>query len=170
MTKAARLRQAIENAQSWRPIRQQDADANTIDVYDHAEKVANLLKLKLPLNQPEKKKGLKIIKCVEDNFMKTRIRDCSSRELVDRGRKLVQCIHKLLPFDNSENYVVALYTYHGYFNMTKLLRKTYVTVTGKEKPYTPEQREQGYNQLKRQWINNPWIRYGVALAGLFKKT
>lgn len=151
-------------------------DPNLIDVYWHGGKLAELLKLQIPTELPEKEIGVRVVEFVDEIFIKgSLIRLCSLQELAERGRKLVEAIqeHKPLPFRCLESYVTALYTWHGCISMAKLLRKTYVTPAG-EAPYTSEMRRQGYNYLQKCWVaeevkGNPWVRYGVSLAKLLEK-
>jgi len=164
-----------EAAESW-PLLAGPGDPNTIDVYWHASEIVNLLKLRLPTKLPGKQIGVAVVECVENNFIKSSlIRYCSSQELAEKGRKLVECIQnrKLLSLKDSECYVVALYVWHGCINMAKVTRRTYIVPHG-EAPYTIEMRLEGYRSLRECWFaeqakGNPWVRYGVSIARLLEK-
>jgi len=176
MNEMSSLLEAIKEAAGSWPQLAGLGDPNTIDVYWHASEVVGLLKLRLPTKLPEKEIGVAVVECVENDFIKSSlIRDCSSQELAEKGRKLVECIQnqKLLPLRRSESYVVALYTWHGCINMAKLTRRTHVIPHG-EAPYTIEMRLEGYHSLQEccfaeQAKGNPWVRYGVSIARLLGK-
>lgn len=171
------LKNAIEQAaaESWRFVCNPDEDPNTIDVYDHAGKVLSRLHLCLPTDLPSKKIGIEVVELVDNKIVEgKRIRKRKPPEFAERGERILNQIQeqKLLPFSPSENYVVALYMWHGCINMAKSVRPTYVTIGGEE-PYTIEQRQGGYNFIKECWQyeenrGNPWIRYGVSLARSFR--
>jgi hypothetical protein len=170
------LKTAIEQAaaESWRPVNH--GDPNTIDVYDHAGKVLRILHLHLPTDLPSKEIGIKIVELVDNNFIKgVFIRECKPPELSERGEHILYQIQeqKLLPFSPSENYVVALYIWHGCICMAKSVRKTFVISEGNEESYTPDRRRQEYNGIQQCWQQeenkgNLWVRYGVSLARSFR--
>ena len=173
MTEISSLQTAIKMAaQSWTQL-DEPGDPNTVDVYQHAGKVVELLGLQLPIELPKKEIGVLLVESVEKNFIKSSlIRYLSSQELTKRGATLVEDIQnqRLLSFGIQECYAVALYTWHGCLNMAKLTRETHVSIDG-EKAYTDEMRLQGYMLLKVCWRKekqdrgNPWVQYGVYLAG-----
>ena len=176
MTEINSLEEAIEqNASSWRQVGQ--VDPNTIDVYDLAKKVSIFLHLQLPTELPSKDAGVKIVELVNENFIEGRlIRERTPQELKELGKQLADSIQQqnFLPFQRSESFVVALYIWHGCICMAKNLRRTYVIDEGRESPYTIEQRQRGYEYIRRCWqneeaIGNPWVKYGVSLARLFEK-
>ena len=170
------LKKTIEEAaaESWRPVNQ--GDPNTIDVYDHAGKVLRILHLHLPTDLPIKKNGIEIVELVDSKFIESKfIRERKPSELAERGEQILNQIQeqKLLPFSPSENYVVALYMWHGCICMAKSVRKTFVVSEGKEESYIPDRRRQDYNVIQHCWQQeenkgNLWVRYGVSLARSFR--
>lgn len=169
------LKQAVaESAQRW-PQLAGPGDPNTTDVYWLARELHDRLRIKLPTELPEKETGVEIVESVEhDLICGSLIRQCQPQVLSERSRRVVETIDEqnLLAFRPVENFVAALYTWHGCINMAKCLRKTYV-VRGGEAPYSNHIRQQGYDYLARCWRvedarGNPWVRYGVSVARLLE--
>jgi hypothetical protein len=160
---------------SWPHV--ENEDPNMKDVHYLAGRVSRALNLQLPTELPGKEIGVEVVELVEKELIKgSLIRECTSQKLVERREQLVNSIHerKLLPFRPSESFVVALYIWHGCLCMVKNTRQTYVVGIGKEVPYSVEDRQKGYDQIQQCWLEednrgNPWIRYGVSLARLFRK-
>jgi len=171
------LQQAVESTgRSW-PQLYSRGDPNTIDIFWHARKVANVLRVQLPVELPKKELGVSVVEKVERYFVSggTLVRQVPAADLSEKALRLVDSVRneRLLLLAEHESYIAALYSWHGCINMAKLLRAKFV-VPGGEESYAVDDRIQGYELLRRQWCEedikgNPWVRYGVSLARLLEK-
>ena len=157
-------------ATTWAPI-VGGGDPNTIDVYQHARTVEELMKLDVPATLPPKQRGVAVVELVERLFVSgSLIRNHLPDVLVQRAGALADEIGRavLLEHSSPHNFICALYAWHGCINMAKLVRRTFV-IPGGEAEYTIAERLRGYALLEQCWSAedsraNPWVRYGVSLA------
>lgn len=177
MSQEEALRAAVEIApRSWPEI-PASGDPNTIDVYWHAKRVAEILNLRVAMDVPNKELGVSVVECVERNFAHNALmRQLPVHDLSQRASALVEAIQHqgLLSFGLECNYVVALYSWHGCINMATLLRRTHVVPGGGEEPYTPDTKHMQHAWLRdcstqEEARGNPWVRYGVSSARLLEK-
>lgn len=168
-------RAVSEAAKTWDKL-DGPGDPNTIDLYCHAWRVEELLRVEVPKLLPPKENGVALIELVEQHFVSDAlIRTLAPHVIAERAGVLVNAIAgaALLDHAPAQNYVSALYAWHGCINMAKLLRSTYVIPSG-EVDYTRDQRIKGYAWLEECWTKeilrgNAWVRYGVSLARLLEK-
>ncbi|MBI2292344.1 MAG: hypothetical protein HYU73_18915 [Betaproteobacteria bacterium] len=172
----ASLQRAVtEVALTW-DVLSGPGDPNTIDLYRHARRVEEFLRLQIPRELPDRGSGVALVELVERHFLQSQlIRIVLPAEIGARACALVDAIAEagLLRYCLPEQrYIVTLYGWHGCINMAKILRRTYVTPSGEEN-YTMDQRTGDYSWLANCWSEeivrgNPWVRYGVSLARLFE--
>lgn len=169
------LKKLIEElASSWPQSMRWGDDPNTHDIWYHASKIVDTLRLKLPTTLPDVKIGILLVDCVGKDFSYGLIREVPPKELAGRGISLLRNLENqhLLPYKPIENYVISLYIYHGYFCISKMTRVFYNTPSGKI-DYTDEVRIKLYANLQKLWETeevgrgNPWVRYGVTIAKPF---
>ena len=180
MTGNNSLEVVIRNAaSSWLPLIGGDIDFNTFDLYWHSGQVVRLSGVQIPQEALRSEVGVDLVELVEKVYFPppdgATFREYSLDILVSKGNFLVGKIRdlRLLSFEDMQNYVVSLYTWHGCIYMAKLLRKTHRTTEG-EAVYTDEMRLGGYKQLQVWWEDedrrsNPWVRYGVSIARRFQQ-
>jgi len=167
------LKKMIEEIAGKWPQLKGAGDPNTQDHLYLACKIVENLKLKLPTTLSDIETGMLLIDVMSKNFSMGLIRDVPPNDLAIRGIALSKEIQKqnLLPYTPIENFVISLFTYHGYFCMSKTTRRFYNTPFG-HKEYTDEIRKNGYASLKEDWEKaearrNPWVRYGVTITKSF---
>ena len=168
-------RAVIEAAGSWDALNG-PGDPNTIDLYRHARRAEDILRVGVLPALTGKDGGVALVELVERHFVNaTLIRTLAPRVISERAGALVNAIAraKLVPDPPAQSYIAGLYAWHGCINMAKLLRRTHVCPAG-EADYTTDQRHRGYSWLSACWSEeiargNTWVRYGVSLARLFEK-
>jgi len=146
-------RAVIEAAGTWDRL-DESGDPNTIDLYAHARRVEELLRLEVPRDPPQKEAGVALVELVERHFIGPQLlRHEKPETIAQRAGILTDVIERvaLLPHRSvPQRYVAALFGWHGCINMAKLLRRTYVTPAG-EVEYKLEERAGGYRRLSDCW-------------------
>ena len=165
------LKEAIINAaRDFQPI--SGGDPNTIDVLWIAGNLMDSANLPLSIDLPKTEKGLAIVECVEDKFIKgSLIRNLSQEELIQRSIDLLKCLRiNLFNLEIVQAVTIALFIWHGCICMAKTTR----IADSAGQLYNDEIRIRDYNSLKQSWEeeerrDNPWVKYGVSLARLLSK-
>ena len=154
-----------------------NGDTNLIDLYLLAKGIQNSMEIRIPYEEIMCDIGIDIVECVENVFIKGElIREISSQELNERTSLVIQHIRdkNLLPFDDEQNFLIALFIWHSCLRMAKLVRETYViNRAGDKEEYTHEMRMKEYNViisiLESEEKNiNCWFLFGVSIAKPFK--
>jgi hypothetical protein len=165
------LREAIINAaRDFPPI--DGGDPNTFDVLWIAKGLMDFTNLPLSTDLPKIEKGLAIVECVENKFIKgSLIRTLSQEELIQRTEDLLRCLRiNLFNLEMVEAVTISLFIWHGCICMAKTTRIS----DSAGQLYNNGIRTRDYNSLKQEWEEeerrgNPWVKYGVSLARLLSK-
>ncbi len=161
-------------AVSWPPAT--TGNPNQVDILVLAKRLQSALSVTLPNQLTSPHDGVRLVEFVEQQVVAgTLIRGQVPAVLGKRVARLAELItaNQLELGSMQATVVAALYLWHGCTVTASLLQDTFAAKQG-NRPYSPEQRVEGYAALRQTWTQeesrgNPWIRYGVGLARIMEQ-